>query len=300
MSVDTSKLRAASEAAESWLNTVAVVAEFGRTGDVDAAFRLLLPSESDGRHNSEEDAKRKTEALLAEVGLPSFGRNRYLDVVCELLLRGEVGRAPSLQDSFRQHWPVLDQAREDLAARSEESVMWGDGRGRKAISRVPDATHPLIWSSAHEAAAGIARLALEMLAWPVAAADPEEQWPLAEQLLAQRWKALALPVDEVAHLQARIRRERVKLVGGQSGRSTHPQVRRGVDKAMEARNKWIYQQCRKGRAMPLDAIKAKLARLAPQRGWEPIESIQGLRAAANRYAKRHNKLPIPNRQEPSE
>jgi hypothetical protein len=75
-----------------------------------------------------------------------------------------------------------------------------------------------------------------------------------------------------------------------------PRERMAVDKKMDARNKWIYQQCCKGKAMPYDKIIAELKRIAPANGWTCISSIQGICRAANRYAKDHEKAPIPKRQ----
>lgn len=80
-------------------------------------------------------------------------------------------------------------------------------------------------------------------------------------------------------------------------RSPGKRLARGsTDMKLEARNKWLYQQCCKGRQMPYANIIAELKRIAPEKGWEPIESIQGIRAAAKQYAASHNKPLIPNRQ----
>src|SRR5687768_6526181 len=40
-----SKFAAASKAAGTWLNTVGLIAKFGRTGAVDPSYELLMPSE---------------------------------------------------------------------------------------------------------------------------------------------------------------------------------------------------------------------------------------------------------------
>jgi hypothetical protein len=69
------------------------------------------------------------------------------------------------------------------------------------------------------------------------------------------------------------------------------------DKKLQARNKWIYRQCCKGRSVPYANVLAELKRTAPGKGWEVIESIQGLRAAARNYAARNNLDPPPNRQD---
>jgi hypothetical protein len=73
--------------------------------------------------------------------------------------------------------------------------------------------------------------------------------------------------------------------------------RGGRDRKQEARDKWIYRECCKGREMSYDAIIAELKKRAPQKSWEPIESIQGIRAAAIRYAQRNQLPQPPNRQD---
>jgi hypothetical protein len=163
------KFLAASKAAESWLNTVAVVAHLAQGGNVDLAYRLLMPTKD-----------------------RSIRRN--------------------VLDDYQEHIEVLDQSRDQLAAQSESPVTWAHGRGWSGIARVPAAVYPHVWCSAHEAAAGIAQLALAMLVWPLEEiTDPAEQRVLARHLLADRWKALVIPLEEVAALQERIRRERAKL-----------------------------------------------------------------------------------------
>jgi hypothetical protein len=64
------------------------------------------------------------------------------------------------------------------------------------------------------------------------------------------------------------------------------------DSKMEARDKWLYQQVRKGKEKPLDQIVAELKRIAPQRKWRIIATVQGIRNAAIKYAERHG-LPPP-------
>jgi hypothetical protein len=56
-------------------------------------------------------------------------------------------------------------------------------------------------------------------------------------------------------------------------------------KAVEQRNKWIYQQCRNG--VPYKSIVAELKKRGPQKGWPLITSKQGIQAAATRYAEGH-------------
>src|SRR5262245_52870487 len=125
MALNPTKFRAASKAAEGWLNTAALVGHFGPSGSVGPLFDLLLP--------------------------PSEG-----------------GRGSNLQDSYREHAGVLDQAREALARVSDGPVTWEHGRGLSGMVRHPAAVYPHHWSSAHEAAVGIAQLVLESLVWPLA------------------------------------------------------------------------------------------------------------------------------------
>jgi hypothetical protein len=69
-----------------------------------------------------------------------------------------------------------------------------------------------------------------------------------------------------------------------------------ADRKQKARDLWIYRQCCRGKDTPYAKIVAELKRIAPRKDWEVIESIQGIRAAANRHAHLNGKPPIPNRQ----
>jgi hypothetical protein len=179
--LDAARFRAASEAAEGWLNTVALIAHLGRGGNVDAAMRLLMTTKG----------------------------VRY-----------------NLLDDYNEHVETLDEAKDKLAALSDAPIKWKHGRGLSGMARVPSAVYPHVWSSAHEASEGIARLALSRLASPVGAiTDPTEQRDLAKRLLAKASKALAISTDEVADLQERIRRERAKLLN-QAASAEAPQSQR--------------------------------------------------------------------------
>ena len=63
------------------------------------------------------------------------------------------------------------------------------------------------------------------------------------------------------------------------------------DSVTEARNKWLYEQCTE--VMPYATI---ILRLKEKSDWEPIESISGVKRAANAYAERKGLPPIPRRQ----
>lgn len=64
------------------------------------------------------------------------------------------------------------------------------------------------------------------------------------------------------------------------------------DPVMEARDKWIYEQCRK--RVEYSKIISKLGKKPAT--WPRIESPNGIKNAAKWYAKRHELPPIPKRQ----
>jgi hypothetical protein len=58
------------------------------------------------------------------------------------------------------------------------------------------------------------------------------------------------------------------------------------------RDKWIYDKCVENK----EAYTTIISKLAGKQQWEPIESIPGIKNAANRYAKSHRLPLIPSRQ----
>jgi hypothetical protein len=62
------------------------------------------------------------------------------------------------------------------------------------------------------------------------------------------------------------------------------------DSKLEARDQWIYRLCCRGLAHK--KIIGQLSVRCPKEGWDMIDSIQGVRVAAIRYAERHD-LPKP-------
>src|SRR5262245_16981461 len=84
---DEDKFRAASEAAESWLNTDSFVAEFGLAGKLDRAFKLLLPSK--GMLRSNRRYKRSQHAEVLELFL------EHLRAVSDGPIKWENGRGLS-------------------------------------------------------------------------------------------------------------------------------------------------------------------------------------------------------------
>jgi hypothetical protein len=62
------------------------------------------------------------------------------------------------------------------------------------------------------------------------------------------------------------------------------------NRKLEARDRWLYQQC--CARVPYKAILSQLKNLGPGKGWQRLGSIQGIRKAARSYAKLHD-LPYP-------
>jgi hypothetical protein len=144
--------------------------------------------------------------------LVDLGQRGCVDWAYEILMTTE-GIDYNLQHSYLQHIEVLEEAKELLRAQSDSPVKWEHGRGLSAVARIPCVILPHIWSSAHEAAAEITGMALDMLVLPVAGiTDPKEWWAVAEMSLTRFLKALKMTPDEVAELRERIRRERAKLL----------------------------------------------------------------------------------------
>lgn len=144
-----------------------------------------------------------------------------VDVIYRLLMptREAVSRR-NLVDRFNDHIGTLEPLFPTLAAVSDGPVVWAHGRGRSGLARGPDAVYPHVWSSAHEAAAGVAELAIDFLTRPLEGiTDPAEQRQQARRLLDRRCKALEMSIEEVAALQERIRRERAKLLQLESNRT---------------------------------------------------------------------------------
>ena len=82
--------------------------------------------------------------------------------------------------------------------------------------------------------------------------------------------------------------------GRQTEKPQEPRPERAIrDKATEARDKWIYDQCCKGVAY--DSIARNLSKKNPK--WARIGTKQGILACAKRYAKRKRLPEPPPRQE---
>lgn len=180
---DEADFRAASEAAHSWVNTVHLLARYGKLGRAEFAFDVLFASE-DVSIQDQDDI--------------------------------------SLDGSYSQHVRILMDMSESLAVHSDGLIEWEHGRGLSAVVGSPDAVFKHCWTSAHEAAVEVTRLTLALLrpSYLRGITDPAERLNHGRQLLADHWKAFDLSLDEVSTWQARIRRERAKLIaslGSMSG-----------------------------------------------------------------------------------
>jgi hypothetical protein len=70
---------------------------------------------------------------------------------------------------------------------------------------------------------------------------------------------------------------RASKTPAQNGKSTR-------DPKMESRDKWIYDKCCKGRAMPYGLILSELKKLAPKKGWQIVSSKQRIQQISRKYA----------------
>jgi hypothetical protein len=68
------------------------------------------------------------------------------------------------------------------------------------------------------------------------------------------------------------------------------------DPKQEARDNWLYQQSLDV-SKPYRVVVSELAKQCAARGWQPIDSVNGVRFAVARYAKRHGKELPPRRQD---
>jgi len=123
----------------------------------------------------------------------------------------------ALQHDERRRGGAVDDVLDKLTALSDGPIKWKHGRGLSGFVRCPDATFPHVWSSAHQAALEVSRLALRFFFWPLKLGNskelPKDKEPLFRELLTKnRRKSLAMTLEEIADWQERIRRERAKLL----------------------------------------------------------------------------------------
>ena len=129
-----------------------------------------------------------------------------------------------MQFDEERHGGLLYRSLDQIAAISDEPIEWSHGRGLSGLVRGPADTFPHVWSSAHQAALELSRIALRYFFWPLEVTHASgklsefqhlavEQLALFRKLLsARRRKAMAMSMQEVAQWQERIRRERAKLL----------------------------------------------------------------------------------------
>lgn len=124
------------------------------------------------------------------------------------------------------------------------------------------------------------------------ALDPDQAVPEAEKPLAfldmQTLGVKPPDIDDYEWLRLAMEQERAKL----------PKTIAVPDTPAEKRNKWIYDECVKGK--PFGVITRELTRRIatdPECSeWEPIESPSGIKGAADRHAHRHDFSPPKSRQ----
>jgi len=216
-------------------------------------------------------------------------------------------RSPALDamalDFIRSLLDAGARYHEFIGAAEEELIAARSGRGPAPLTPISNHT-------ASAAALEYRELVLEEVWWVV---DPVNwsKWRGGEPVrmdvakVAENYEAVcrrfrekgpgAWPDARAMHVEIQWEIREAARQRGVSGSRT-PARNGARERKMEARDQWIYQQCCKGKEMPYCNIIAELKRIAPQKGWELIESVQGIRSAAARYAARNNKGPIPNRQ----
>ena len=167
------------------------------------------------------------ESSLATVGIihscGSVGRDKSIESAYNSLER--------LNNDYVEHVDVIEAQLYRLAELSDGEIERFDGR--KKLVRFPKYILPQYAHSAHEIALCIARFALETFFHPLfpdslegeqrkvaehcgANLKPlsqEQQWELACNLLRSHYHTLEMSVEEIALLQAKIRRERAKHLG---------------------------------------------------------------------------------------
>jgi hypothetical protein len=88
-------------------------------------------------------------------------------------------------------------------------------------------------------------------------------------------------------------REYLEALGEAAEETKRRGSRTARDSKLDARDKWIYQQCCEG--TPYKDIVKELKECHRKKGWRRISSVQGVRQATSKYAERHNLPPITRR-----
>lgn len=115
----------------------------------------------------------------------------------------------TLNVSYSLHAETISNLGTELSNVSDGPVTWE--QGQKQPGTMLNVHHS--WRSAHEAAKSIALLTLDFLVWPLdELTDQSEQWKKAKSLYLANHDLLYVPVADVRTWQARIERERGKLI----------------------------------------------------------------------------------------
>ncbi len=69
------------------------------------------------------------------------------------------------------------------------------------------------------------------------------------------------------------------------------------DAKAEARDSWLYRKASKKNPPTWKALMAELNRVAAERRWTKLSSVQGVKQAVDRYIQRNNLAPLPPRKE---
>jgi len=169
--------------------------------------------------------------------------------------------------------------------------------------RVAPPPYPVCVSDAWQPAANLFRAAEEDPDSVVAAlADLATTDPGLARAVA-RWLRLGIPAVCEGSWGGPTIPKAAEELGGPgpappTGEAARPhQVKKAVDKKKAARNAWIYKQCcQTDPLLRFRDIVTKLTAICKRKGWEPIESIQGIKAAARRHAEDNELAPPPRRQ----
>ena len=126
--------------------------------------------------------------LRASASIAKFGERKQFEHAKRLF--------DVLAKDWKKHAGIINSAREQLALLSDGPIQWPEDRGWSAMYKAGVGTVSC-WSSAHEAAHGVALMVLDVV---------------SGGHLTERWKVLVIPETEIAKLRERIRRERAKLL----------------------------------------------------------------------------------------
>lgn len=196
-----------------------------------------------------------------------------------------------LHDDYSKCVELLVEKEEKLAALSDDPITCPENLGWRGLN---EKVLTSCWSNAHEAARGWALMTLQMLYWPFfeteldrnlaelpewkfqPITDLDEQRAFAEHLLADHWRVLVIPPDELSALQERIRRERAKLSLSELGAGN-----RRPPKTDAAKPKCVWLgECRY-------QIGDEPPKAIPRQYADVLESLVVLRAATTQILEKH-------------